>query len=98
MIYIIILSLITAIATLLLAVFTEHFLFLVFTVISLIIFGVSYSKYNHQKHPEEYKKTDNFNPDARLVANGSKAGIIITACVLGIMVILAIVYFILIIG
>ena len=98
MIYIIILSLITAIATILLAVFTEHLLFLVFTVISLIIFGVSYSKYNHQKHPEEYKKTDNFNPDARLVANGSKAGIIITLCVLGVMVILAIIYFVFIIG
>ena len=98
MIVIIVLSIISAIATLLLAVFTEHLFFLVFTVISLVIFGISYSKYNRQKHPEEYKKTDNFNPDARIVANGSKAGLIITAVVLCVMIVLAIIYFVLIIG
>ncbi|MBQ7203588.1 MAG: hypothetical protein IJS03_06195 [Eubacterium sp.] len=95
MIYIIIFSIVFAVACLGVAVFSEAYVLLVFAVLSLIIFGITYSRYNKQKHPEEYKKTDNFNPNARIVANGSKAGTIITVCMLAILVILAVLYFIL---
>ncbi len=93
MLLIIIFSLVFALACFTVAVFTEVYAFLAFAVVFLIVFGITYSKYNHQKHPEEYKRTNNFNPNARLVANGSKAGTIITVCVLIVFVILAIIYF-----
>lgn len=94
MLFIIIFSLIFAIACFAVAAFGEAYFFLAFAVVFLVIFGITYSRYNHQKHPEEYKKTNNFNPNARLVANGSKAGTIITVCVLIVFVILAIIYFV----
>lgn len=94
MIFVIVFSLLFAIACLCLAVFTEAYFFLIFTVLSLLIFGVTYSSYNKQKHPEEYKRTNNFNTNARIVANGSKAGIIITTILLAVMVVIAIILFV----
>ena len=82
MIWIIALSIISAIAFLAVAVLTPWWYFAVFTCVSVIIFGITYSRYNRQKHPEEYKKTDNFNADARTITNGSKAGAVITVIVL----------------
>ncbi|MBR1761779.1 MAG: hypothetical protein IJ731_00250 [Eubacterium sp.] len=93
MIFTIVISLILAIACIAVAAFFEVYFFLVFAVAFLVVFAITYSKYNRRKHPEEYKKTNNFNPNARLVANGSKAGTIITVCVLIAFVILAVIYF-----
>ena len=93
MLLIIILSIIFSIACFAVAVFSDAYFFLAFAVVFLIIFGITYSRYNHQKHPEEYKKTNNFNPNARLVANGSKAGTVITICVLIAFVIMTVLYF-----
>ena len=82
MVWIIALSIVSAIAFLAIAILTPLWYFGIFTCVSVIIFGITYSRYNRQKHPEEYKKTDNFNANARIVTNGSKAGMIITAVVL----------------
>ena len=82
MIYIIVISIISAIAFLALAVFTPWWYLAFFTCVSMAIFGITYFRYNRQKHPEEYKKTNKFNPDARIVTNGSKIGTVITIVVL----------------